>query len=92
LSLDLSDLDSIELHQLVFQVDDLVERGAKQIASPVVSGFFGRIVPSTATTESRPAIRGNLQNQICKLPRPQAAKACNLKTALARKLNAWSRS
>jgi hypothetical protein len=30
-------------------------------SSPVVFGFFGRIVPSDATTESCPAIRGNLE-------------------------------
>src|SRR6516162_10492245 len=32
--------------------------------SPVVSGFFGRIVPSAATTESRLLIRRNLENEI----------------------------
>src|SRR5262249_27860888 len=46
--------------------------------------------PSAATKESRPAIRGNLQNQKCKLPSPQASKACNLKTYLVRKIDSRS--
>jgi hypothetical protein len=39
-------------------VDDLIQPGAKQIAFPVVSGFFGHTSPSAATTESRLLIRG----------------------------------
>ncbi len=41
-----------ELNQLVLQIDDLIEPGANRSPSAVVSGFFGRIVPSAATTES----------------------------------------
>src|SRR5262249_2340177 len=46
--------------------------------------------PSAATRESRPAIRGKLQNQNCNLPSPQASKACNLKTYLVRKIDSRS--
>jgi len=53
-----------ELHQLVLHVDDLVEPGAEQITFPVVFAFCGRIVPSDATTESCPAIRGNLEGSV----------------------------
>jgi hypothetical protein len=59
----------------VFQVDDLIQPGAKKIAF----SFFGRI-PSAATRESRPAIRGNLENSNCKLPshRSQSLQSQNL--------------
>ena len=42
-----------KLHQLVLHVDDLVEPGPEQIAFPLASCFFGRIVSSDAPIESQ---------------------------------------
>jgi hypothetical protein len=69
----------------VFQVDDLIQPGAKQIAF----SFFGRI-PSAATRESRPAeFEGILKIQIASF-RATGLKACNLKTYLVRKIDSRS--
>jgi hypothetical protein len=39
-------------------------RARNRSPDPVVSCFFGRIVPSDAATESRFSIRGNPENEI----------------------------
>jgi hypothetical protein len=55
-----------KLHQLVLQVDDLVEPGSKQIAFTrrLRRLRSHRCPPRNATTESRHAIRRNPKNEI----------------------------
>lgn len=60
--------------------------------SPVVFGFFGRIVSSDASTQSRSAIHGNPRYENCRLSASQPPKACNLKTIAARKIDPRSRA
>src|SRR5438067_12782191 len=52
-----------KLHQLVPQVDDLIEPGPERSLASVVSCFFGRIIPSDATTESLFVPEGNPKNE-----------------------------
>jgi hypothetical protein len=40
-------------------MDDLIERARNRSSSPVVSCFFGRIVPSDAAGESSFVLKGN---------------------------------
>lgn len=68
--------------------DDRVQPRAQKIG--LSRRTFGRIDPSDATTEPREAIRGKSKKQNCKLPTPQAPKACNLKNPLARKSDSRS--
>src|SRR5262245_4120651 len=65
-------------------------RERRRSLCPVSRRSFGRIVPSDATKESRPAIRGKPKKQNCKLPRYQAPKAGNLKSRPARKIDSHS--
>src|SRR6516162_7618315 len=44
-------------------------RARNRSSDPVVSCFFGRIVPSDAAIESRSLIRGNLENEIARFQR-----------------------
>src|ERR1700682_4871903 len=43
-------------------------RERRRSACPLSRRSLGRIVPSDATTESRPAIRGNRKNEIASFP------------------------
>ena len=75
----------------MIQVNDLIQPGAKQIASPVVSGFFGRILPlrcdeGITTGDSRETSKSKLQSsepsslkslQSQNLPRPENRLSLN---------------
>src|SRR5580658_6885015 len=52
-------------------------RARNRSFKPVVSCFFGRIVPSDATTQSRRAIRGNPKNEIARSggPKPETLQS-----------------
>jgi hypothetical protein len=52
-----------KLNRFVLHIDDLFQPGPEQTPSPVVLSSVP-FVPSDATTESCPAIRGNLENEI----------------------------
>jgi hypothetical protein len=58
-----------ERHELVPQVDDLIEPGAKQIAFPSSPASLVASFPSAATTESRRLIRGNLEDEFASFRR-----------------------
>jgi hypothetical protein len=71
-----------ELHQLVPQIDDLVEPGAEQrnrSPSLVFFGFFGRIVPLRCADRITTPDSTESRKRNCKLPGLQTPKACNRK-------------
>jgi hypothetical protein len=47
---------------------DAASRERRRSACPLSRRSLGRIVPSDATTESRPAIRGTRKNEIASFP------------------------
>src|SRR6202011_999989 len=55
-------------------------RERRRSACPLSRRSLGRIVPSDATTESRPAIRGNRKNEIASFPafKPKKLAISNL--------------
>src|SRR6516225_3508441 len=63
-------------------------RARNRSNDPVVSCFFGRIVPSDAAMESRSLIRGNLENEIARFQRlgPQTLQSHICQTAEKRLL------